>query len=86
MQSPTARHNKIDAAVAGPLLMLSAALLGKGAAVGSVLAFMMSVIALSLPELIILRKVLMPRVILTFVGVVGSGTLLVGYLFNSVIG
>ena len=49
------------------------ALLGKGAALGTVLAFMMSVIALSLPEMIILRKVLTMRLIAVFVGVVGSG-------------
>lgn len=60
------------------------ALLGKGAALGTVLAFMMSVIALSLPEMIILRKVLRPRLIATFAGVVGVGIMLVGYLFNAV--
>jgi uncharacterized protein len=58
------------------------ALLGKGAALGTVLAFMMAVIGLSLPETIILRKVLRPRLIATFVAVVGVGILLVGYLFN----
>jgi uncharacterized membrane protein YraQ (UPF0718 family) len=58
------------------------ALLGKGAALGTVLAFMMAVIGLSLPETIILRKVLRPRLIATFVGVVGMGILVVGYLFN----
>jgi uncharacterized membrane protein YraQ (UPF0718 family) len=58
------------------------ALLGKGAALGTVLAFMMAVIALSLPEAIILRKVLKPRLIATFFGVVALGILLVGYLFN----
>ena len=52
------------------------------AALGTVLAFMMSVIALSLPEAIILRKVLKPRLIATFFGVVALGILLVGYLFN----
>ncbi len=61
------------------------ALLGKGAALGTVLAFMMSVIALSLPELVILRKVLKPRLIATFVGVVACGILFVGYLFNMII-
>jgi uncharacterized protein len=61
------------------------ALLGKGAALGTVLAFMMSVIALSLPEIIILRKVLKIRLIVTFVGVVGLGILIVGYLFNMII-
>lgn len=61
------------------------ALLEKGAALGTVLAFMMSVIALSMPEMIILRKVLKPRLIATFIGVVASGILLVGYLFNLII-
>ncbi len=61
------------------------ALLGKGAALGTVLAFMMSVIALSLPEMVILRKVLKPALIATFLGVVGTGILLVGYLFNVII-
>jgi len=61
------------------------ALLGKGAALGSVLAFMMSVIALSLPEMVILRKVLKPRLIGVFVGVVAGGILIVGYLFNIIL-
>jgi uncharacterized protein len=60
------------------------ALLGKGAALGTVLAFMMSVIALSLPEMIILRKVLRPALIAAFVSVVAAGILAVGYLFNAV--
>jgi len=47
-----------------------------------VLAFMMSVIALSLPEMIILRKVLSAKLIAVFVGVVGIGILTVGLLFN----
>ncbi|MFN3889549.1 MAG: permease [Beijerinckiaceae bacterium] len=59
------------------------ALLGKGAALGTVLAFMMSVIALSLPEMIILRKVLSIKLIVVFIGVVGAGILLVGFLFNA---
>jgi hypothetical protein len=58
------------------------ALLGKGAALGTVLAFMMSVIALSLPEMIILRQVLTMRLIAVFIGVVASGILAVGFLFN----
>jgi uncharacterized protein len=61
------------------------ALIGKGAALGTVLAFMMSVIALSLPEFIILRKVLKPTLIATFAGVVALGILLVGYVFNLVL-
>lgn len=58
------------------------ALLGKGASLGTALAFMMSVIALSLPEMLILRKVLKPKLIFIFIGVVGAGILFVGYLFN----
>ena len=61
------------------------ALLAKGAALGTVLAFMMSVIALSLPELVILRKVLKLRLIATFVGIVATGILIVGYVFNLVL-
>jgi uncharacterized membrane protein YraQ (UPF0718 family) len=61
------------------------ALLAKGAALGTVLAFMMSVIALSLPEMVILRKVLKMRLIVTFTSVVAAGILLVGYLFNAVL-
>ncbi len=59
------------------------ALLGKGAALGTTLAFMMSVIALSLPEMIILRKVLSVKLIAVFVAVVGTGILAVGFLFNA---
>ena len=59
------------------------ALLGKGAALGTVLAFMMSVTALSLPEMIILRKVLSLRLIAVFIGVVATGILAVGFLFNA---
>jgi len=61
------------------------ALLAKGAALGTVLAFMMSVIALSLPEMIILRKVLKLRLILTFAAIVATGILLVGFVFNAVV-
>ena len=61
------------------------ALLAKGAALGTVLAFMMSVIALSLPEMIILRKVLKVRLIATFAGVVATGILIVGFVFNAVL-
>ncbi len=61
------------------------ALLAKGTALGTVLAFMMSVIALSLPEMIILRKVLKLRLIATFAGIVAVGILLVGYVFNAIL-
>ncbi len=60
------------------------ALLAKGAALGTVLAFMMAIIGLSLPEMIILRKVLRPPLIVTFAAIVAAGILLVGYLFNLV--
>ena len=70
---------------AAGMIPIVQALLGKGAALGTVLAFMMSVIALSLPEILILRKVLKARLIATFVGVVGLGILIVGYLFNIII-
>jgi hypothetical protein len=70
---------------AAGIIPIVQALLEKGAALGTVLAFMMAVIALSLPEMVILRKVLRPRLIATFVGVVASGILAVGWLFNSVL-
>jgi uncharacterized membrane protein YraQ (UPF0718 family) len=59
------------------------ALLGKGAALGTVLAFMMAVTALSAPEMIILRKVLTLRLIAVFIGVVTAGIMAVGFLFNA---
>ena len=70
---------------AAGIIPIVQALIGKGAALGTVLAFMMSVIALSAPEMIILRKVLKPRLIATFAGVVAAGILLVGYVFNLVL-
>ncbi len=60
------------------------ALIGKGAALGAVLAFMMSVTALSLPEMVILRKVLSMKLIVVFASVVTIGILAVGFLFNLV--
>ncbi|MBI2214892.1 MAG: permease [Acidobacteria bacterium] len=70
---------------AAAIIPVVQALLGKGAALGTVLAFMMSVIALSLPEIIILRKVLRPVLIATFVATVAVGILAVGVLFNAVL-
>lgn len=70
---------------AAGIIPIVEALLAKGAALGTVLAFMMSVIALSLPEMVILRKVLKPRLIATFIGVVATGIILVGYVFNAVL-
>jgi uncharacterized protein len=68
---------------AAGIIPIVEALLAKGAALGTVLAFMMSVIALSLPEMVILRKVLKMRLIAAFVGVVASGILIVGFVFNA---
>ena len=70
---------------AAGILPVVEALIGKGAALGTTLAFMMSVIALSAPEMLILRKVLKWPLIATFVGVVAAGILLVGYVFNLVL-
>jgi uncharacterized protein len=70
---------------AAGIIPIVQALLDKGAALGTVLAFMMSVIGLSLPEMVILRKVLKPALIGVFIGVVGIGIMVVGFLFNSLI-
>ncbi len=70
---------------AAGIIPIVEALIGKGAALGTTLAFMMSVIALSLPEMLILRKVLKLPLIATFATVVGSGILLVGFVFNLVL-
>lgn len=69
---------------AAGIIPIVQSLLGKGAALGTVLAFMMAVIALSLPEAIILRKVLKPRLVAVFFGVVAMGIMAVGYLFNAI--
>lgn len=69
---------------AAGIIPIVQALLGKGAALGTVLAFMMSVIGLSLPEAVILRKVLTMRLLLTFFGIVALGILVTGYVFNVV--
>jgi uncharacterized membrane protein YraQ (UPF0718 family) len=70
---------------AAGIIPIVEALLGKGAALGTVLAFMMAVIGLSLPEIVILRKVLRPPLIAAFVGIVATGILVVGWLFNAVL-
>jgi uncharacterized membrane protein YraQ (UPF0718 family) len=67
---------------AAGIVPIVSVLLEKGAALGTSLAFMMAVIGLSLPEMIILRKVLRLPLIFTFIGVIGTGIVLVGYLFN----
>ena len=67
---------------AAGIVPIVSVLIEKGAALGTALAFMMSVIALSLPEMIILRKVLKMPLILTFIAIVGGGIMIVGFLFN----
>ncbi|WP_327010688.1 permease [Dactylosporangium sp. NBC_01737] len=70
---------------AAGILPLVEVLHAKGVAMGTVLAFMMSVVALSLPELILLRRVLRPPLLATFVGVVATGIIATGYLFNAIL-
>ncbi|MHB1344905.1 MAG: permease [Thermoleophilia bacterium] len=70
---------------AAGIIPIVQALLEKGAALGTVLAFMMAVIALSFPEMVILRRVLTTKLIAVFVSVVGIGILMVGYIFNVVV-
>ena len=67
---------------AAGVIPLVGALTEKGVAIGTALAFMMAVTALSLPEFMILRKVMKTRLILLFAGIVASGIIFTGYLFN----
>jgi len=67
---------------AAGVIPLVSVLTEKGVSVGTTLAFMMSVTALSLPEFMILKKVMKTRLILIFTGIVGVGIMLTGYLFN----
>ncbi len=69
---------------AAGMIPIVQALLEKGASLGTSLAFMMAVIGLSLPEMIILKKVIKLPLILIFIGVVASGIMVVGYLFNMI--
>ncbi len=70
---------------AAGVVPIVSALIEKGAALGTALAFMMSVVALSLPEMIILRRVLKPRLLAVFIGVVAVAIIITGYLFNVVL-
>ena len=70
---------------AAGILPLIAALHAKGLAMGTLLAFMMSVVALSLPEMILLRRVLRPQLLACFVAVVAVGILATGFLFNAIL-
>lgn len=67
---------------AAGIVPIVSVLIEKGASLGTSLAFMMAVIGLSLPEMVILRKVLKLPLIFTFIAVVGVGIMIVGYLFN----
>lgn len=70
---------------AAGVLPLIEALHAKGVAMGTLLAFMMAVVALSLPEMVLLRRVLKPALILVYVAIVGLGIVLTGYLFNAIL-
>jgi uncharacterized membrane protein YraQ (UPF0718 family) len=70
---------------AAGVIPIVSALMEKGASLGTVLAFMMSVVGLSLPEVIILRRVLKPQLIAIFVGTVAVAIIITGYLFNLIL-
>lgn len=63
-------------------LPIAEALFGKGVGIGTILSFMMAVTALSLPSIIMLRKVVKPKLLCVFIGIVGTGIIIIGYLFN----
>jgi uncharacterized membrane protein YraQ (UPF0718 family) len=69
---------------AAGIIPIVSVLIEKGASIGTALAFMMAVIGLSLPEMIILKKVLKLPLILTFIGIVATGIMIVGFLFNAI--
>jgi uncharacterized membrane protein YraQ (UPF0718 family) len=64
-------------------LPIAEALFGKGVGIGTVLSFMMAVTALSLPSMIMLSKVVKPKLLAIFVGIVSVGIIIIGYLFNA---
>jgi hypothetical protein len=68
---------------AAGMIPIVQALVGKGMAIGTVLAFMMSVTAISFPEAVILKNVLKMPLIITFFSIVAIGIVIVGYLFNA---
>ena len=70
---------------AAGVLPLIAVLHAKGMAMGTLLAFMMAVVALSLPEMILLRRVLRPRLLVIYISVVAIGIVAIGFLFNAVL-
>jgi uncharacterized membrane protein YraQ (UPF0718 family) len=70
---------------AAGIIPIVSALMEKGAALGTALAFMMSVVGLSLPEIVILRRVLKPQLIAVFIGTVAAAIIITGYLFNLIL-
>lgn len=70
---------------AAGVIPLVSALTEKGVAVGTTLAFMMAITGLSLPEFMILKRIMKLKLILIFAGIVGLGIILTGYLFNAVL-
>lgn len=70
---------------AAGVIPIVSVLVDKGMAMGTVLAFMMAVVALSLPEMIILRKVIKPKLIGIFIAINAAGIIAVGYLFNAIL-
>lgn len=70
---------------AAGIIPIVSALMEKGASLGTVLAFMMAVVGLSLPETIILRRVLKPQLIAVFIGVIALAIIFTGYLFNIIL-
>ncbi len=71
---------------AAGVIPIVAELWDKGMAIGTVMAFMMATVALSLPEFILLRRVLKPRLLFAFFGVVAVAIIAVGFLFNVIAG
>ncbi len=64
---------------------ITEALVNKGMPIGTVLAFTMAVTALSLPEMVILKKVLQPKLLAIFIGLMTVGIISIGYIFNAII-
>ena len=67
---------------AAGVIPIVSALMEKGASLGTVLAFMMSVVGLSLPEMIILRRVLKPKLLGIFIGILAVAFIITGYLLT----
>ena len=70
---------------AAGVIPIVSSLIEKGLPLGTALAFMMSVTALSLPEIIILKKILKPKLLIIYVSIVTMGIIFTGYLFNILI-